>query len=116
MSEPVVRTLLLEHELDWGPTGRVEVRRVEMAPRVGPGRHRHNGPVFGTIERGSVLFQVEGGASTVLRAGDAFHEPADTVIEHFDALDEGTTFTACFLLHAGTPGVLEVLPAAATCR
>jgi quercetin dioxygenase-like cupin family protein len=106
MSDAVVRRLLLEHELAWGPTGRVEARRITMAPGAAAGRHRHNGPVVGTIERGSVLLQVEGGDPVILGAGDPFVEPADTVIEHFDATDEGATFFAVFLLHPGEQGDL----------
>jgi quercetin dioxygenase-like cupin family protein len=109
MSENVVRKLLLEQDLAWGPTGRVEMRRITMAPNVGAGRHRHNGPVFGTVERGSVLFQVEGSDPVVLGASEPFYEPADEVIEHFDATDEGVTFTGAFLLHPGEAGELEVL-------
>jgi quercetin dioxygenase-like cupin family protein len=109
MNDGVVRQLLLEQDLAWGPTARVEVRRITMAANVAAGRHRHNGPVFGTIERGSVLFQVEGGEATVLGAGQAFAEPADAVIAHFDATDEGATFTAVFLLRAGEEGELELL-------
>ena len=107
MSESVVRELLLEQELQWGPAARVEVRRVTMAPNAAAGRHRHNGPVLGTIERGSVLFQVAGGDPVVLGAGQAFAEPADTVIEHFDATDEGVVFTAVALLRAGEQGEVE---------
>jgi quercetin dioxygenase-like cupin family protein len=102
--DQVVRKLLLEQDLAWGPTGRVEVRRITMAPNAAAGRHRHNGPVFGTIERGSVLFQVEGGDAVVLGAGQA-----DAVIEHFDATDEGVVFTAVFLLRAGEQGELDLL-------
>jgi quercetin dioxygenase-like cupin family protein len=109
MAEDVVRRLLLEQDLEWGPTGRVEARRITMAPNVGAGRHRHNGPVYGTVERGSVLFQVEGGAPVVLGAGDPFVEPADTVIEHFDATDEGATFFAVFLVRPGEQGELQPL-------
>lgn len=107
MSESVVRTLLLAQDLEWGPTGRVELRRVVMAPNTASGRHRHNGPVFGTIERGSVLFQLAGGAPVILGAGEAFAEPADEVVEHFDATDEGAVFTACFLVRPGERGELE---------
>ncbi|RIX30280.1 cupin domain-containing protein [Amnibacterium setariae] len=109
MPDQVVRRLLLEQDLDWGPTGRVETRRITMAPNAAAGRHRHNGPVFGTIERGSVLFQLESGAPVVLGAGDPFVEPADVVVEHFDATDEGATFFAVFLLHPGEPGELTPL-------
>ncbi|WP_375387789.1 cupin domain-containing protein [uncultured Amnibacterium sp.] len=105
----VVRRTLLQHELDWGPTGRLEARRITMAPNAGAGPHRHNGPVVGTIERGSVLFQVEGGEAVILGAGDPFVEPADRVIEHFDATDEGATFFAVFLLRPGEAGELQTL-------
>jgi quercetin dioxygenase-like cupin family protein len=109
MTDDVVRALLLEHDLEWGPTGRVETRRITMAPNAAGGRHRHNGPVFGTIERGSVLFQLEGGDPVILGAGDPFAEPADGVVEHFDATDEGATFFAVFLLHPGAEGELTPL-------
>jgi quercetin dioxygenase-like cupin family protein len=109
MPDQVVRRLLLEQDLAWGPTGRVETRRITMAPNAAAGRHRLGGPVFGTIERGSVLFQLEGGDAVVLGAGDPFVEPADTVVEHFDATDEGATFFAVFLLHPGEQGELTPL-------
>lgn len=109
MTGGIVRKLLLEQDLEWGPTGRVEVRRITLEQGAPTGAHRHNGPVLGTIERGSVLFQVEGGDAVILGAGDAFYEPADTVIEHFDATDEGATFSAVFLLHEGDAGELTLL-------
>ena len=109
MTDGIVRKLLLEQELGWGPTGRVEVRRITLERGAPTGPHRHNGPVFGMIERGSVLFQVAGADPVILGAGDAFHEPADTAIEHFDATDEGATFTAVFLLRAGERGELQRL-------
>ena len=41
------------------------------------------------------------GRAVTLRAGDVFHEPADTVITRFDATDEGVTFLGYFLLDDG---------------
>lgn len=84
----------------------VEVRRITMAPDVGPGAHWHNGPVFGVIEAGSVTFAVDGGPETVLRAGDTFFEPAATTIDRFDAQGDGVTFVAWFPLPAGAQGEL----------
>jgi quercetin dioxygenase-like cupin family protein len=79
--------------------------------RAGGGAPHHVGAerCGGTIERGSVLFQIEGGDAVVLGAGQAFAEPADAVIEHFDATDEGVVFTAVFLLRADEQGELELL-------
>jgi mannose-6-phosphate isomerase-like protein (cupin superfamily) len=68
-----------------------------MQPDVIGGPHHHNGPVFGVIETGSVLLQVDGGEETILRAGDVFYEPADVMIDKFDATSEGVTFIGYFL-------------------
>jgi quercetin dioxygenase-like cupin family protein len=98
---PMTREVVLEIGLAGLPVDRVEVRRIVMAANLAPGAHVHNGPVFGSIVAGSVLFQVEGGAETVLRAGDVFYEPADVRIEHFDAQADGVTFLGYFPLTAG---------------
>jgi hypothetical protein len=109
VDERVVRKLLLEQDLAWARPGawRCAASRWRRTPRRGG--TGTTAPVVGTIERGSVLFQVEGGDAVVLGAGQAFAEPADAVIEHFDATDEGVVFTAVFLLRAGEQGELELL-------
>jgi quercetin dioxygenase-like cupin family protein len=108
-SEPVVRTTLLDQSLPGRPTASVTVRRIVMQPDVAGGAHHHNGPVFGTIEFGSVFFQVDGGPETILRAGDVFYEPGGVLIDRFDATSEGVTFLGYFLSGPGerpelTPG------------
>jgi quercetin dioxygenase-like cupin family protein len=103
---PMTREIVLDVGLAGLPVDRVEVRRIVMAADLAPGAHLHNGPVLGSIVAGSVLFRVEGGAETVLHAGDVFYEPADVRIEHFDALADGATFLTYFPLTAGQePGV-----------
>jgi quercetin dioxygenase-like cupin family protein len=97
MPEPVTRVTLLRQDLDDKVTAGVELRRITLQPGVVGGPHHHNGPVFGTIEAGSVNFQVDGGPATILRAGDAFYEPEGVLIDRFDATDEGVTFVGCFL-------------------
>jgi quercetin dioxygenase-like cupin family protein len=91
------------------PTGRVVVRRITMAPSIASGPHTHNGPVFGVIESGSAVLQVGDGESTVLRAGDVFHEPAREVIAKFDATDEGVTFLGWFPVEEGVEPELTLL-------
>lgn len=97
MTEPVVRVTVLEQALDELVTAAVQVRRITLQPDVVVGSHHHNGPVFGSIETGSVVFQVDGGPETVLRAGDVFYEPAHVLIDRFDATSEGATFLGYFL-------------------
>jgi quercetin dioxygenase-like cupin family protein len=97
MAEPVTRVTLLEQELSQQITAAVRVRRITLLPNVVGGPHHHNGPVFGAIEAGSVFFQVDGGSETILNAGDVFYEPANVLIDRFDATSEGVTFLGYFL-------------------
>jgi quercetin dioxygenase-like cupin family protein len=100
---PVMRATLLDQALpDDAAVAHVEVRRITMAPGAAAGAHRHNGPVFGSIESGSVVFRIEHGPERILRAGDVFYEPADETITRFDATAEGVTFLGYFLLASGT--------------
>jgi quercetin dioxygenase-like cupin family protein len=99
---PVLRTILFDHHLGAAAqVSHVEVRRITIAPSTVGGAHRHNGSVFGTIESGSLVFQVGTEPETVLRVGDVFYEPADVVISKFDATSEGVMFLGYFLLETG---------------
>lgn len=113
MSEPPVqRVALAAVTLDGAPNfASVEVQRITIAPDVHPGAHWHNGPVFGVIEVGSVIFQVGTGEESILRAGDTFYEPGDQTISRFDATGEGVTFLAWFPLGAGVEAELTMGPA-----
>ena len=95
--EAIVRTTLLSQPIPVKATATVEVRRITVPRNAAVGPHRHNGPVFGSIETGSIIFHVDGGQEVVLRAGDVFYEPADTLINRFDATEEGATFLGYFL-------------------
>lgn len=56
----------------------------------------HNGPVFGSIETGSAVYQIDGEPSVVLRPGDVFYEPEGVRIARFDAQEDGVTFLGYF--------------------
>ncbi|MES9608726.1 hypothetical protein [Actinomadura sp. NPDC000929] len=83
------------------------VERITIAPRRAAGLHVHNGPVFGSVETGSVVYQIEGEAAAVLRPGDVFHEPEGARIARFDAGEDGVTFLGYFLLGAGEAAEIE---------
>ena len=85
----------------------VEVRRISIAPTTTGGAHTHNGPVFGTIESGSVTFQIGTGTEIVLRAGDVFYELAGVVVSEFDTADEPVLFFDYFLLEDGAVPEIE---------
>jgi quercetin dioxygenase-like cupin family protein len=79
------------------------------SPNVQGGAHVHNGPVFGSIELGSVVFQVGSTAPRTLTAGDVFYEPAHEAISRWDATEEGVTFLGYFLLGEGeTPELTPI--------
>ncbi|WP_243727335.1 cupin domain-containing protein [Actinocrispum wychmicini] len=99
---PLSRVIVMDQNLP-APlaTQRVEIRRITIAPGYAAGLHVHNGPVFGSIETGSVVYQIEGEPETVLKAGDVFYEPEGVRIARFDARDDGVTFLGYFLLADG---------------
>ncbi|WP_158614160.1 cupin domain-containing protein [Frondihabitans sp. PhB188] len=86
---------------------RVEVRRISIEAFTAGGAHMHNGPVFGTIESGSVTFQIGSEPESVLRAGDVFYEPAGTVVSKFDTRNEPVVFLGYFLLADGIAPEIE---------
>jgi quercetin dioxygenase-like cupin family protein len=96
---PIIRSVLLDQRLVTPQrTHRVEIRRITIAPGHAGGLHVHNGPVLGSIETGSAIYQIEGEPASVLGAGDVFYEPKGVRIARFDAQDEGVTFLGYFLL------------------
>ncbi|MEV5705271.1 cupin domain-containing protein [Actinoallomurus sp. NPDC052274] len=105
---PISRSVVLDQLLP-APrsTHRVEVRRITIAPGYAAGLHVHNGPVFGSIETGSVVYQIDGEAASVLGPGDVFYEPEGARIARFDARDDGVTFLGYFLLAADESPEIE---------
>ncbi|HEU5032772.1 cupin domain-containing protein [Spirillospora sp. NPDC000708] len=105
---PMSREILLDEVVDpVKATARIQIRRIRIAPGHPAGRHIHNGPVFGSIESGSAVYQIAGQEPSVLRPGDVFHEPQGAVIEKFDATEEGVTFLGYFPLAAGEEPAIE---------
>ncbi|TCC54548.1 cupin domain-containing protein [Kribbella pittospori] len=108
---PVSRVIVLDQELpDDLAVRRVEVRRITIEPNGVAGAHVHNGPVFGSIETGSVKYQAgDDDEPRILQPGDVFYEPARDRISHFDAQEQGVTFLAYFPLASGQEATLDML-------
>jgi quercetin dioxygenase-like cupin family protein len=107
-TSPITRTVVLDQSLPVpSTTHRVEVRRISIAAGQPAGLHVHNCPVFGSIETGSAIYQIDGQPESALTPGDTFYEPEGTRIARFDARDDGVTFLAYFLLDAGQTAELE---------
>jgi quercetin dioxygenase-like cupin family protein len=108
----IVRKPLLTAALDPHKTAsHIEVKEIEFKPSQETGLHFHPCPVVGYIAKGTALFQVEGEAAKTLRAGEAFYEPANTKILHFDnASDtEPMTFIAFYLLGKNEEQLIHLL-------
>ena len=77
-------------------------------PPASPGTrpHRHSGPAFGYVVEGELLFELEGEAPRVVKAGETFSEPGGDVIHYQDAnnlADGSTTFVVTMLCIPGEP-------------
>jgi quercetin dioxygenase-like cupin family protein len=106
--QPIVRTTILEAPVDLKPIDHVRGARIELAPGQGTGLHLHPAPVVGCIVKG----EIEGQASRALHPGDAFFEPANTRILHFDnaSAREGASFIAFYLLGPRENELIRMLP------
>lgn len=80
----------------------VEIKEINIGPGQAAPQHLHPSPVVGYVVKGSVLFQVEGQEAVILKAGDAFYEPKNKTVLHFDnaAKNEPVTFVAFYLKKA----------------
>lgn len=77
----------------------VEIQQVTLPPGQPAPRHFHPCPVVGYVASGSVLFQIEGEESKIIPEGEAFYEPKNKTILHFDNASENKelTFIAFYL-------------------
>jgi quercetin dioxygenase-like cupin family protein len=82
-----------------------------LGPGQAAGLHRHPCLVVGYIAAGSIRFQIEGESERELHAGDAFFEPQNATIAHFDNSSDSETasFIALYLLSAGESRVIEMI-------
>ncbi|KAB8193957.1 cupin domain-containing protein [Nonomuraea phyllanthi] len=86
--------------------------RVTLAPGdPGAPPHRHPGPLFGYVTQGEILFELEGQAPRVIKAGDALFEPGGDVIHYQGAnnlTDAQSQLVVTMFAPPGTP-VLTVV-------
>ncbi|WP_344160263.1 cupin domain-containing protein [Kribbella yunnanensis] len=107
--EAITREVVLDQVLPADlAVRRVQARRITMVPDTAVGVHTHNGPVFGSIESGSAIYQLRDEPELVLNPGDLFYEPADELIR-FDAGPDGVTFLAYFPVTDGQEPLLEIV-------
>jgi quercetin dioxygenase-like cupin family protein len=108
--------LLLNQHFDARPVDQVEVGDFHFLPGQIAPLHTHAAPVFGYVSKGSIVYQIEGQAPVVLKAGDAFYEPVGPNIVHFDnaSQTEEAVFTDFNFEREGEPFI--VFPAPLTAK
>ncbi|AZB11094.1 cupin domain-containing protein [Chryseobacterium sp. G0162] len=76
-----------------------EVQEITMPGGETAPKHLHPCPVIGIIKSGEAIFQIEGRESIILHEGDAFYEPKNVNILHFDnaSKEKALVFTAMYL-------------------
>jgi quercetin dioxygenase-like cupin family protein len=61
------------------------------------------------VTEGAIVFQIVGKQATHLKAGDAFYEPANVRVAHFDNEGKGpATFVVHYLLSPGEHETIQV--------
>jgi quercetin dioxygenase-like cupin family protein len=88
---------------------RVEVKQIDFAPHQQTGLHFHPCPVVGLVTKGTIIFQIKGRKRQLLHPGDAFYEPANATMLHFDAADSPATFVCFYLLAARAKTLITML-------
>lgn len=103
--------LLSVHLCDKQGLSSVEIKRITIPKKGKADYHLHPCPVVGHVVSGTLLFQIEGESPQLLNAGDAFYEPKNQPVLHFDnASDsEPLIFIAYYLLE-GDEDLITLLP------
>ena len=105
----IVRRQLLSVPFDNKNVTSVEVREIDFEPGQETGRHLHPCPVLGYVVEGSAVIQIEGQPEQRLAAGEAFYEPAGTVMRFDNASSNSPLkFVACYLLD-GKQDLIQML-------
>ncbi len=98
----ITRMALQSHELS--VPGRMGIQaRIEFDPGIFVGRHTHPGEELGYVLEGEFELRVDGQATRVVKTGEAFMIPANTI---HDALNVGTTkgkILATYFVEKGQP-------------
>jgi quercetin dioxygenase-like cupin family protein len=89
------------------PVGAEVMTVIVEIPPGDPGSppHRHSGPVFGYLLDGEMIFELEGEAPRIIRAGEAFWEPGGDVVHYQAANNLPDAWTRFVVVMIGPPGV-----------
>lgn len=92
---PANTTKLLTAKFEPRQVVQAEVGDFHFKPGQAAPIHTHIAPAIGYVAKGEIIYQIEGENPQILRAGDAFYEPAGPRILRFD--NASATQEAIFL-------------------
>jgi quercetin dioxygenase-like cupin family protein len=98
----VKRAELQRHDLSVPGREVVQVR-VELAPGVAFGRHRHPGEEIVYVLEGALEYEVEGRPPVTLRAGDVLFIPAGTIHSAKNVGGGNAAELATYIVEKGKP-------------
>lgn len=95
----VTRKDLLHALMEKQTVSNVEIKEVYIPVGQSSPRHTHPCPVVGYVASGRILFQIDGEQEKIIQKGEAFYEPKNKVIVHFDnaSSSEPLIFIAFYL-------------------
>jgi len=101
---------LMTIALDKQQVSKVDIKEVTMPAGSTAAYHLHPCPVVGYIVSGSVFYQEDGKEPLILHAGEAFYEPKNKRILHFDNVSdtEPLVFVAMYLKEADE-NIIQIL-------
>ena len=90
---------------------KTDIKRIDFSPLQKTGLHTHPVPVVGYIAEGTIYFQIEGEEAKILKTGDAFFEPENVKILHFDNPSKinSARFIAFYLLGKDDKEIIKML-------
>ena len=105
--QKVNRKALMKEEFGVRLVSKVQVMEITMEPLQKAGLHKHPCPVFGYVAEGILLFEVKGEEPKTIKKGEAFYEPANSLIVHFD--NKSDTASLKFIAYYLTNGEKDLV-------
>ena len=103
----VKRTILLKQDMTI-PGREAVLALVEIPPGGREGRHTHPAEVYGFVQEGTITLEVQGQPTKILKAGDVFSIPPETIHEGTNNGTVTARLSAVFVAEKGKPLTTQV--------
>lgn len=96
------RTVLQRADIST-PGRETVMAKIEFAPGVRSGKHTHPGEEVGYVVEGTLRFEIEGKATVVLKAGEAFFIEAERPHDVVNESQAPATIVGTYIVEKGKP-------------